>query len=67
MGPHLVGLFVYGGVDPVSGVELGDAFEAAFGTDSNLHAWGFIGAAPLTCARLKDPQVCHDRTDGEDP
>ena len=67
MGPHLVGLLVYGGVYPVSGVELGNAFEAAFGTDANLHAWGLIGAAPLTRAYLKDPRVCHNGTDSEDP
>ena len=27
-GSHLVGILVYGGVDPVSGVELGNAFES---------------------------------------
>ena len=66
MGPHLVGILVYGGVDPVSGVELGNAFESAFVTNANLHAWGLIGAAPLTRACLKEPQVFHDGTDSED-
>ena len=67
MSPHLVGLLVDGGLDTVSGAELGNAFEAAFGTNANLHEWGLIGAAPLTCVCVKDPQFRYDGTDSEDP
>ena len=67
MGQHLVGLLVYGGGDTFSGVEIGNAFESEFGTDANLHTWGLIGAAPITCVCVKDPQFRHDGTDSEDP
>ena len=67
MGPHLLGIFVYGGVYPVSVVDLGNAFEAEFGTNANLHAWSLVGDAPLTCTCLKDPKFRRDGTDSEDP
>ena len=67
VGPYLVGLLVYGGVDPLSGVELENAFEKAFGIEANEDAWKKIGAAPLTRACLDDAKVRHDGTDKEDP
>ena len=67
MGPHSVGLLVHGGVDTVFGVDLGNEFEAAFGIDTNFHAWGLTCAAPLNSACLKYPKVCHNGTDSEDP
>ena len=67
MGPHSVGLLVHGGVDTVFGVDLGNEFESAFGTDANFHAWGLICAAPLTRACLKYPNVFHNVTESEDP
>ena len=54
-------------MDPFSGVELGNAFESAFGTDANLHSWGLVGVAPLACACLKDPKFRHNGINSEDP
>ena len=63
----MVGILVYGGVDPVYGVELGISFTAGFRSDAKLNAWGLIGAYPLTRVFLKYPKVCLNGTDSEDP
>jgi hypothetical protein len=47
--PYLVGLIVFGGVDPVSKVVVSDsAFELAFSKERNCEVWKKVGAAPLT-------------------
>ena len=47
--PWIVGLFVFGGVDPVSGHELKvSAFEVGFNTAMNLLCWEKCGAAPIS-------------------
>ncbi len=51
------GLLVFGGVDPDTGLHLPSAFEEGFSRVNCLNSWKKIGAAPLTRACLKDPQV----------
>eukprot|EP00804_Cyclotella_cryptica_P021850 CCRYP_000824-RA/>CCRYP_000824-RA protein AED:0.27 eAED:0.34 QI:0/0/0/1/0/0/5/0/237 len=52
--PYLVGLIVFGGVDPVSKVAVSDsAFELAFSKEQNCEVWKKVGAAPLTQSCLK--------------
>jgi len=65
----LIGLFVYGGVDPVTNEEYENAFQAGFSKERNLSAWAKVGAAPLTRACLDDEQVRHDggTQDEQDP
>jgi hypothetical protein len=56
--PFLVELFVFGGVDPVSGaVAAKNVFEERFSRGQCQNAWSRIGAAPLTRACLGDPKV----------
>ena len=50
-------LLVFGGVDPDTGLELVSAYELGFLRQCCLDAWETIGAAPLTCKSLDDPQV----------
>ena len=40
-----------------------NAFEDAFGTESNLNAWAKVGAAPCTRACLQDKQVRRELND----
>ena len=51
------GLFVFGGVDPDTGLELPSAFELGVSHQRCLDLWAKIGAAPLTRKCLDDPQV----------
>ncbi len=56
--PWLVGLFVFDGCNPKTGIQgYHDAFSFAFSCEKCLQAWKFVGAVPLTCACLKDPKV----------
>eukprot|EP00804_Cyclotella_cryptica_P025136 CCRYP_012991-RA/>CCRYP_012991-RA protein AED:0.38 eAED:0.38 QI:0/-1/0/1/-1/1/1/0/116 len=49
--PYLVGLNVFGGVDPVSKVVVSDsAFELAFSKERHCEVLKKVGAAPLTRA-----------------
>ena len=65
----MIGMFVFGGIDPETGNEYKDAFQAGFSKEQNLSAWRKVGAAPLTRACLQDEQVRHDvcKNDEEDP
>ena len=66
--PWMVGLLVFGGVDPVTTCTgYHNAFEIAFSKEKNLSAWGKIGAAPLTMACLTSSQVRHEIGDEGDP
>jgi hypothetical protein len=51
------GLLVFGGADPDTGLHLPSAFEEEFSRVNCLNLWKKIGAAPLTRACLKDPQL----------
>ena len=66
--PWLVGLVIFGGVDPETGREVVciDAFAFGFSVVRNLDAWSKIGAAPLTMACLSDSKVRREIGDAED-
>ena len=56
--PWMVGLMVFGGVDPISectGYQ--NSFLIAFSKKKNLEAWQKVGAAPLTMECLKSVSV----------
>ncbi len=56
--PWLVGLFVFGGCDPETGIDgYEDAFNFAFSREKCLRAWELVGAIPPTRACLNDPKV----------
>jgi len=53
-------LLVFGGKDPVTGVELEDSFSKAFSKTQCLSAWGKCGAVPLTRSILQDDRLRHE-------
>ena len=62
--PHLIGLLVFGGVDPDTHCTVPhDAFAIAFTKAKNLSSWAKVGAAPFTEACLKSHLVRHDGKD----
>jgi len=60
-----VGLIVYGGVCPDSGVILESALESMLDNASNMHSWSEVGVVPFTKKCLPNKKVCHDGTDKE--
>jgi hypothetical protein len=66
--PWMVGLVVFGGTDPISGVVVPcSAFNVAFSKERNCAVWEKCGAAPLTRACLQNnSQVRREMGDGED-
>lgn len=65
--PWLVGLFVFGGTDPVTGCELEkSAFQEGFSREECKRAWEKVGAAPLTRKCLEDDKVLKSVGDGDD-
>ncbi len=59
--PHVIGLVVFGGQDPETGIgAYHDAFAAAFHKGKNLKCWDAVRAVPPTQACLKSPTVCPD-------
>ena len=66
--PWLVGLLVFGGIDPVSKVVVSEsAFDIAFSKERNCEVWKKVGAAPLTRACLQNHnQVRREMGDAKD-
>ena len=63
----MVGLIIFGGVDPVTNFELREsAFQAGFSREACRAAWAMVGAAPLTKACLNHPKVRKSIGDGGD-
>ena len=59
--PDVVGLLVFGGVDPVTKYsKFYDAYAIAFSPEKNRAAWAFVGAAPLTRKCLESDKVIHN-------
>ena len=64
--PWIIGLLVFGGIDPVTGCSgYEDCFAIAFSKEKNIDAWKKVGAAPLTMSCLDSDQVRQDSD--EDP
>jgi hypothetical protein len=65
--PWIVGLIVFGRTDPITGFKLtGNAFKAGFSKKACLNALAKVGAAPLTCQCLSDPNVSKSLGDGDE-
>ena len=67
--PWLVGLVVFGGIDPDSPIDFKlevDAYDFGFSQEKCLGAWRAIGAAPISRACLDDPKVRRELGDGDD-
>ena len=66
--PSLVGLLVFGGEDPETGMsDFHNAFEKGFSREKCLEAWEKVGAVPLTMACLAASSVRHQLGVDEDP
>ena len=65
LAPWIVGLVVFGGTDPVTGLIVGSAFERGFSHTLNLKAWAKVGAVPLSRKCLDSPKVRRSIGDGD--
>jgi len=52
-------LFVFGGEDPETGIELDDTFNKSFSEANCLSAWRKCGAVPLTRRPMNGPTIQH--------
>ena len=58
--PDMVGLLVFGGVDPVSKFsQVFDAYPMAFSPEKNQATWASVSAAPLIRNCLQSDKVIH--------
>jgi hypothetical protein len=46
--PWLIGLIVFGGKDPETGLIVESAFQCGFSHAHNINAWAKVGAVPLS-------------------
>ena len=60
----LVGLIVFGGQDPDTGLIVESAFQRGFSHAHNINAWAKVGAVPLSRSCLQNPKVRHAIGDG---
>ena len=59
--PDVVGLLVFGGMDPLTkSSNYYDAYAIAFSPEKNLAAWAVVGAAPLTRKCLESDKITHN-------
>ena len=65
LAPWIVGLVVFGGTDPVTGLIVGSAFERGFSHTLNIKAWAKVGAVPLSRKCLNSPKVSRSIGDGD--
>jgi hypothetical protein len=64
--PWMVGLVVFGGEDPETGLIVGSAFQHGFSHARNIKAWEKVGAVPLSRSCLQSPKVRRSIGDGND-
>ncbi len=64
--PWIVGLIVFGGEDPETGLIVGSAFLKGFSKDKNIKAWEKVGAVPLSRKCLQSPKVRRSIGDDSD-
>jgi hypothetical protein len=62
----IVGLVVFGGEDPETGLIVGLAFQHGFSHAQNICAWEKVGAVPLSRKCLSSPKVRHSIGNGND-
>jgi len=66
LSPWVVGLGVFGGYDPETGLIVASAFEKGFSKAQNIHAWEQVGAVVLSRKCLQSPKVRRSIGDGND-
>ncbi len=66
LSPWMVGLVVFGGEDPETGLIVGLAFQRGFSHEQNIKAWEKVGAVPLSRRCLQSPKVRCSIGDGND-
>ena len=64
--PWIVGLVVFSGEDPETGLIVGSAFQRGFSHEQNVKAWEKVGAVPLSRRCLSSPKVRRSIGDGTD-
>ncbi len=65
--PFLIGLLVFGGIDPISHETLPkNAFQEGFSEEKCLVSWSKVGAAPVTCKCLESKKVRCELGDADD-
>jgi hypothetical protein len=60
----IVGLVIFGGEDPETGLIIGSAFQRGFSHAHNIKAWEKVGAVPLSRKCLQSPKVRRSISDG---
>ena len=66
LAPWMVGLFVFGGCDPETGLnKYADAFAESFTKEKCVASWEAVGAVPPTRACLKDSKVRREVGDSD--
>ncbi len=66
LAPCLVGLIIFGGKDPETGLIVESAIQRGFSHVHNINAWAKVGAVPLSRSCLQNPKVHHATGDGND-
>jgi hypothetical protein len=66
LSPWIVGLVVFGGCNPETGLIDASAFEKGFSKAQNIRAWEQVGAVPLSRKCLQSPKVRRSIGDGND-
>jgi hypothetical protein len=66
LSPWIVGLIVFGGEDPETGLIVGSPFQRGFSHEQNVKAWEKVGAVPLSRRCLSSPKVRRSIGDGTD-
>ena len=66
LSPWIVGLVVFGGKDPETGLIVVSAFQRRFSHEQNVKAWEKVGAVPLSRRCLSSPKVRRSIGDGTD-
>ena len=66
LAPWIIGLVLFGGKDPETGLIVGSAFLKGFSTFQHIKAWEKVGAVPLSRKCLQSPKVRRPIGDGND-
>jgi hypothetical protein len=66
LAPWMIGLVVFGGEDPETGLIVGSAFTKGFSKSHNIKAWEKVGAVPLSRKCLQSPKVRRSIGDGDE-
>jgi hypothetical protein len=65
LSPWIIGLVVFGGEDPQTGLIVASAFQKGFDHAHNISAWEKVGAVPLSRKCLTSPKVRQSIGDGD--